>query len=228
MTLSDHANKQGRQLPTNEELEGDMRFDLAPLIEFLKRAAAFDDGYPDAYPEDKRSAEEETGQTEYREDGLNNEYIGCTLEHLINFSETGESHDARKGHGRYLEVAAWIKDHRIYGTDESRLFSVSLFEDGKKHVGLDAYTSGIDQEFSRERDNTSAMRDIIAEYTIESARVDGNIDAALARGQGLIKIANDVRAEYLKPDNQLVMSFDGNRIHTGIEPIADTADHTAE
>ncbi len=120
-----------------------------------------------------------------------------------------------------------FSDHRIYDQSPGRIFNLILFEDGKMHTSLGAYLDEIDQDFNREQDITKAMRDIIHDYTRASARVDNKIEAALARGEEFIKIANEVRQEHFGATHPLVMKFDGHQIHTGVEQTSDTADHTA-
>lgn len=220
MTLSEHANNHGQPLPTNEELEDDMRNDLAPLIDFLSRASAVDEGYPDAYPKDIRAKE-----GSYREDGLNIDCIGCTLEHSVNFSETGVTHDERDGHGRYLQLTALVQEHHLYG-DEPIIFRGTLFESGKFHSGRGIYDD-MTQDFDREDHITTAMRDIIGKYVSESSSVNNNIDAALERGQEFIKIANDVRRQHFGLNQDLEMEIRDGQLVTGFLSQVDEADHTA-
>ncbi len=112
------------ELP-DSDVEAALRQQLAPLISFLEQAQAFDDGYPDQFPADQRVAGEA-----YREDGLNIDNIGCTLEHSVDFSNIPEITDGREGQGRYLGISISVKEHALHG-ENPLLTKVDLFESGK-------------------------------------------------------------------------------------------------
>ncbi len=187
------------ELP-DSDVEAALREQLAPLVSFLEQAQAFDDGYPDQFPVEKRVDGEP-----YRERGLNIDNIGCTLEHFVNFGNIPEKTEGREGQGRYLRVNIYSKQHSLYG-DERLITRFDLFESGKIRTWPQEYVVTRDADI--EADIEAILKITLQEYMQNSVRYgltsfheeDILNSGAYKRTEALAELAAEIYNDAYSPD----------------------------